>query len=221
MEIETGVVLAFFVLVANVLGAGMIVPQVHRLRRLRSSAGVSPTWIGVGLAMNVWWTVYGTAQSLWGMVPVSVVAAGLYALIAAELRRLDGSPSLRLVLRGAIGIAAVPLLFLIAGGWASAGLVIGLIYAVQFAPATVAAIRADDVSGVASATWVMALGEAVIWFVYGWSSGDLALTIGGAGGSLMSSLILLRVAHLTRRTPVVAANAAAGVEPDAVFAGSR
>ncbi len=198
MESEIGMVLGLFVVVANVLGAGMIVPQVVRLRRLQSTAGVSPTWIGIGLAMNLWWVAYGTSQSLWGMLPVSVIAAVLYALIAGELHRLDGLRSLHLVFRGAIGIAVAPLLFLIVGGWAAAGLVIGLIYAIQFAPAAIAALRTNDVSGVAGATWVMALGEAIIWFVYGWSTGDLALIIGGAGGAVMSLVIVLRVAQLAQ-----------------------
>ncbi|MEZ5375035.1 MAG: hypothetical protein R2733_00890 [Acidimicrobiales bacterium] len=196
---ETGVVLAMAVLVANVLGAGMIVPQVLHLRRHHSTAGVSPSWVGVGIAMNLWWVSYGVSQQLWGMLPVSVVGVALYGVIASELRRCDGSGSLRLVVRGGLLIASVPLLFLIVGGWASAGVAIGSIYAIQFAPAVVAALRADDVSGIARATWTMALGEAAIWFVYGWSQRDLALGIGGGGGALMSAVILLRLAHLGRR----------------------
>ena len=40
--------------VANVMGAGMIVPQVARLNRLKTTEGISAAWIGVGLAMNLW-----------------------------------------------------------------------------------------------------------------------------------------------------------------------
>ncbi len=190
-------VLSAFVLIANVLGAGMIVPQLLRLRRLRSSAGVSATWIGISLAMNLWWVVYGVSQGLYGMVPVSVVASLLYATIATDLHRLDGPPSTQRVLRGAMAIAPVPLLFAIVGGWAAAGLVIGLIYAIQFTPATVAAFRTTNLAGVSGSTWVMALGEAAIWFVYGWTQGDIALLIGGAGGAIMSALIVLRIASLS------------------------
>ncbi len=187
------------VVLANVLGAGMIVPQVLRLHRRRSSAGVSAAWVGIGLAMNLWWLAYGTSQELWGMVPVSIGAAVLYGVIIGQLGRLDGADALRSAGRGAVMIAVVPLLFMLVGGWPAAGLAIGLVYSVQFAPAVLAAVRTDDVAGVSTATWVMAFGEALIWFFYGFSEADVALTVGGAGGAAMSGVILWRVAHLSRQ----------------------
>ena len=188
------------VALANVLGVAMIVPQVLRLYRLRSSAGVSSTWIGVGFAMNVWWVAYGTAESLWGMVPVSVVGALLYSIIGTQLRALDGPRSLIPLWRAGFVTAVVPLSMLILGGWAATGLSLGLIYGVLFAPAAVAAFRSSDLRGVSRATWVMAFGEALIWFFYGRSQADIALIVGGAGGSIMSALILFRLVVTARST---------------------
>ena len=48
------VVLPILLVVANVMGAGMIVPQVARLHRVRSVDGLSGIWVGVGVAMNNW-----------------------------------------------------------------------------------------------------------------------------------------------------------------------
>ena len=42
------IVLSSMLVVANIMGAGMIVPQVVRLRRYRNTRGISASWIGVG-----------------------------------------------------------------------------------------------------------------------------------------------------------------------------
>lgn len=187
-------VMALMLVVANVMGAGMIVPQVVRLHRLRSADGVSGVWIGVGIAMNSWWTAYGSAESLWGILPVSIVTALLYMVMAAQYLGLLGRPGLRPLFAGLFLLGLVPMPFLVIGGWGTAGLVVGLTYAVQFAPAAVAALRSADVSGISTVTWAMAWVEAVIWVVYGLSTGDAALLVGGTGGTLAATVILARLA---------------------------
>jgi uncharacterized protein with PQ loop repeat len=186
-------VLAVLLVVANVLGAGMIVPQVLRLHRVRSADGLSGVWVGVGIAMNGWWTAYGLAESLWGILPVSSTAAVLYAVMAVQYLGLVGRPGTRPVAVGLGGIALVPLPFLLVGGWPAAGLVVGLTYAVQFVPAAVAAVRAADLSGISPTTWAMAWTEAVIWIVYGLARDDRALLVGGTGGALAATVILVEV----------------------------
>ncbi|MCZ7627998.1 MAG: hypothetical protein M5U19_02380 [Microthrixaceae bacterium] len=42
-------------------------------------------------------------------------------------------------------------------------------------------------------TWAMAWVEAAIWFVHGLATGDLALLVGGAGGALAATIILVRL----------------------------
>ncbi len=192
--------LAALLIVANVMGAGMIVPQVVRLHRLRSADGLSGVWVGVGIAMNCWWTAYGLAESLWGVLPVSIVAALMYLVMAAQYVGLLGRAGLRPILVGATGLGLLPVPFLVLAGWDAAGLVIGLAYAVQFVPAAVAAIRQTDLRGVSPTTWIMAWIEAVIWVAYGISESDIALLVGGAGGALASTVILLRIGQY-RRSP--------------------
>lgn len=203
MSVDSNLVIPGLLVIANVLGVGMIVPQVLRLRSHRSAAGVSCEWIGVGLAMNLWWIGYGVSQGLWGMVPVSVGGAVLYTVIAIQLSHLAGPLATRNVARGALAIASVPAGFLVLSGWEAAGLAIGLIYGIQFAPATVAALRSSDLSGVSSSTWIMALGEAVIWVIYGWNQADLALIVGGLGGTIMSATTLVRLARASCGTQLL------------------
>lgn len=189
------IILSVMLVVANIMGAGMIVPQVVRLRRHRSSRGISASWIGVGLAMNLWWVGYGLAGGLWGIIPVSVVAFLLYLVIAAQYAGLNGAQSLRGCATGFVAAGAIPLPALILDGWATAGVVVGLCYAVQFAPAALAALRSDVLDGVSPITWAMAATEAAVWLVYGISQGDAALVVGGGGGLTMSLLILARLAQ--------------------------
>ncbi len=191
---STEVILPALLVVANVMGAGMIVPQVLRLHRVRSADGVSGIWIGVGIAMNGWWTAYGLAEGLWGILPVAITAAVLYVVMAIQYLRLVGQPGRRPLSIGLTAVALAPLPFLAFGDWSAAGLVVGLMYAVQFTPAAASALRSTDVSGISAVTWAMACTEAVIWVIYGSSVGDGALLVGGVGGSLAAVVILFRLA---------------------------
>ncbi len=190
--------MTLLLIIANITGAGMIVPQVARLHRTRSLAGVSSQWIGVGIAMNAWWVAYGLAQSLWGILPVSGVGFALYLTMAIQVIRLDRATISR-VGAGAAAVAFIPLAALFVGGWPGAGLAIGLCYGVQFAPAMIEALTATDLGGISAPTWWMAWVEAAIWLVYGLSIGDVALIVGGGGGAAMSTAILFRLT--TTRPP--------------------
>lgn len=186
-------VLPILLIVANVLGAGMIVPQLTRLRRLRVISGISGTWVGVGIAMNLWWLTYGLQGRLWGLVPVSAGAGILYALIAFGMLSIAGRKTLRPLGIGFFGLGLVPLPFLVAGGWELAGIAIGFCYGLQFMPAAISAVRSPRIDGVSPETWVMAWVEAVIWLVYGVTVNDAALVVGGGGGAFMATIILVRV----------------------------
>lgn len=193
------VILTALITVANVLGVGMIVPQVRKLGGPNSSAsGVSGAWVGVGIALNGWWLAYATNGQLWGMIPVSLGAAVLYVAMAVLLIRRTGFSAIRSLLAGLVLLGSLPLPFLVFDGWEMAGLAIGASYALQFVPAAAVAVRSDDVSGISTTTWVMALIEAAIWWGYGVSSDDRALVIGGAGATLTSAIILIRLLGSTK-----------------------
>lgn len=190
-------VLPTLLLIANVSGAGMIVPQVLRLARTRDLGGLSLPWAGVGIAMNLWWIAYAVAEQVWGVLPVSLAGLVLYAVISGQLLQLLGPGALRPVGVGALSIAWLPALGLALGGWSTAGLVIGVCYAIQFMPAAWEALRADRLDGIAPSTWILAWIEAAIWFGYGLHLTDGALVVGGGGGAVMATIIL--VAWATRR----------------------
>ncbi len=179
--------------VATVAGAGMIVPQVARLHRTGTTDGVSATWVGVGIVMNLWWLAYAVAIGRWGLIPVSVGGVVLYAVMATQLVNLVGPGVLGAVARGHL-IGLAPAVGLAAGGWPTAGLIIGLLYGAVFAPAVWSAVRSSSVAGISTVTWSLAWLEAVVWLLYGATTADAALLVGGLGGTVMSSIILVRLA---------------------------
>ncbi len=189
--------LPVLLVIANVMGAGMIAPQVLRLHRLRSVAGLSGTWVGIGVSMNYWWSAYGFAESLWGILPVSITACVLYLVMAIQYFGIVGAAGTRVFLIGLLGFGAFPLPFLLLDGWETAGVAIGLCYAVQFMPAALSSVRSDDLTAVSPVTWSMAFTEAMIWVIYGLYTGDSALLVGGTGGSLAAGVIIVRLAWVS------------------------
>ncbi len=189
--------MTFLLIVANILGAGMVVPQVIHLHRYRSLDGVSSAWTGVGIAMNAWWIIYAFGADILGVLPVSILGVALYATMAAQVIRIDRR-QIRPVLMGGLAIGSVPGVALAIGGWPGAGLAIGLCYGIQFAPAAIAAVRSERLTGISAPTWIMAFTEAVIWAIYGLPINDPALILGGVGGSIASAIILIRLASETR-----------------------
>lgn len=188
--------LTVLLVIANVAGAGMIVPQVVRLHRHRIVEGLSSAWVGVGLTMNLWWLAYAANEGLWGIVPVSLTGFALYVIIASQLSRIVGVEVLHPVAIGGLAIGVVPIPFLVIGGWPAAGLAVGLCYGVQFAPAVLTALRSQHVDGMSPTTWVLAWIEAAVWLSYGAATKDAALLVGGAGGTLMASVILARMVQI-------------------------
>ncbi len=196
----TAIFVTIMIVVANVMGAGMAYPQASKLIRTGNTRGVSGVWAGVSLTMNIWWLAYGLANGLWGLVPVSGVAAVIYVAIIIAYIRSAGPGALGGVLGGALILGMIPAPFLAFGGWTVAGLAIGLCYGLQLVPAVVATCRTRELNGVAPTTWIMAWVEAVIWTAYGLFVVDSALLAGGISGAVMASLILGRLA-LTGHRP--------------------
>lgn len=195
--------LTLVVVVATVLGSWMAFPQARRIARTRRVDGVSPTWIGVSLAINGWWLAYGLVVGVWALVPVSIVSLLLYGVMGWFYVRSVGRSALPGLALGVFGLGMVPLPFLIGGGWGLAGVAVGLSYGVQLLPAVVASLRTSVLSGVSSATWIIAFVEAALWLVYGMGVSDVALTLAGVVGMACAAVILVRLAITGHRPFVV------------------
>ena len=198
---ESAALLAVIV-IANILGAMMAVPQAARAIRTRQVAGVSAVWVGISIAANAWWIAYGLGTGSMAVVPVAVVATAGYVLIAWALLATGAPSPVRGQLLGSIGaIAPWPALVLAFSGWAAVGVLLGLLYGIQLIPAVGAAYGTHSIGGVAPTTWVLAWAEALLFGVYGFAVADAGLIVLGVCGLLGSSAILARIAW-TARAPL-------------------
>jgi uncharacterized protein with PQ loop repeat len=184
---------------ATVLGSGMALPQARRIARTRRIEGISATWIGVSVAINGWWIAYAVAAQIWVLLPVSIISVALYLTIGVFFVATVGRSAVPGLVIGSVGLGMVPLPFLVGGGWALAGLAVGLCYGLQLLPAVIAACRTRALAGISSATWIIAWVEAVLWLGYGIGVVDAALIAGGAIGTAMATVILVRLAATGHR----------------------
>lgn len=188
--------LLLVVAAANLLGAGMAVPQARKLVRDRRVQGVSVTWAAASVTVNAWWIGYGLGVGDVGIVPVSIVSVMAYLVIVAAVVRFSAASSwttLRPVISVTVLLTALPVGVLVVADWTSTGIVLGALYGVQLAPAVVGVYRSPDVSGVSVTTWIIALVEAALWGVYGTAIVDVGLLALAATGTVMSSLVLARL----------------------------
>ena len=130
----TSLLLTIAVVLANILGVGMLIPQTARILRRGDLDGVSPEWIGMGVAVNVGWLIYAWVAGVWGIFGVSVGGLALYLAMAAKTRRLDPghfsrSATTALVVLNVLGWAAA------VGQVTALGLTLAALFTVQFAPA--------------------------------------------------------------------------------------
>jgi uncharacterized protein with PQ loop repeat len=173
-------------------------PQLARVRRTGDIAGVSITAAALTVSAELGWAVYLCGEGLWSAVPEGVFNITANALLAIAVARAGGST------RPALGAATAWLIVLVAARWmggpAALAALLGVAYAVQLTPAVVTAWRTWSPSGIAAPTWVLRLGEALLWGVYGHLRHDLPLIMFGVLGTVESSAILLRK-HVTRHRP--------------------
>ncbi|MEZ5256290.1 MAG: hypothetical protein R2705_05215 [Ilumatobacteraceae bacterium] len=182
---------------ANVIGAGMAVPQAVRLVRTRRVDGVSRAWAAMSVTVNGWWIAYGIGARSWGVLPVTLVSVAAYFVVVTGLHRFDPSSRRRTVretVAPAFVLGLLPIVALRIGGWPAVGVTLGTVYAVQLLPAVVTAYRSADVSGIAAGTWVLAWIEAALWGVYGLPRADVGMLSLAVTGTVMSSLVIARLA---------------------------
>jgi len=180
-------------ILATVLGSWMALPQAIRLVRTRCVDGVSASWIGVSVAINVWWLAYGVGADVWVLLPVATISVAIYGTMAAVFLRTVGPRGMPGMVLGMFGLGMVPLPFLVLGGWTLAGVALGLAYGIQLLPAVLAACTTDRLSGVAPATWLTAWAEAALWLAYVALVPDVALALAGVMGVVMATVILVRL----------------------------
>lgn len=172
---------------AVVLALTQPVPQVIRLLRTRSTAGVSAPTAWLGLVINVAWMLYGIGRAIPAVAVLSAAYVVGYAIIAFLLARHGN--------RRGIGVAALSSVALVAltvaGGWVVLGTVLALTVGVQFIPQVVTAWRSEDLTALAPGTYLVCMLDGVVWGVFGVASADGPLMLYGVVMVSVAVLVLI------------------------------
>jgi len=184
---------------ASVVFLVRLLPQPIRLARSGVAAGVSSAAALNAVVSAVAWIAYGLVHGLpvvWGVSVLALVPCTWQAvLLRHQVTRRD--------LAAVAGFVAALLVAAALGvlGVALAGTVL-----VTAGPQVRRVLREHDLSGVAPATWWVAVVDAVTWGAYGWAVSDAAL-VGYFFALLAAAVIVLSRLAWTSRVPSPAAPA--------------
>jgi len=160
---------------AVVLALTHPVPQVVRVLRTRSVAGVSGPTTWIGLAVNVAWVTYGVAR---GLAPVAVLSGAYvagYVVIGALLVRGGNRRGLGTGVLAGVGLAGLAAF----GGWGLLGTALALVVVPQYLPQVVEAWTGEDLTGLSPGTYVVAVLDGVVWGGFGLVAADAPLVLYG------------------------------------------
>ena len=176
---------------ASVVFLVRLLPQPIRLARSGVAAGVSAAASLNAVVSALAWIAYGLLEGLpvvWGVSVLALIPCTWQAiLVRRNVARRDlaavGGFVVALLAAGAMGVLGVAL----------AGTVL-----VTTGPQVRRVLLEPDLSGIAPATWWVALVDAVAWGAYGWAVSDAAL-IGYFLALLCAAAIVLARLSWTRR----------------------
>ena len=180
-------------LTSAMLAFWFAVPQLLRLRRTGSVAGLSLEGLANSTVSLLAWTAYGLAHASVWVVASSTV--GLPAVVATLVIALRGGGRLRLGLP--LVWTAVLALTAFADALTATALldvVLGCSILWFVAPAAVTAWRSADVSGLAWQTWMLLAVEGLVFGLYGELAGIGADRVYGIASLTGATLVLSRLA---------------------------
>lgn len=178
-------------IVASAVFLVRLLPQPIRLARSGVAAGVSAAAALNAVVSAAAWIAYGLAQGLPAVWAVSVLALVPCTWQALLLRRQVTRRDLAAVGGFVAALAVASVLGVL--GVALAGTVV-----VTTGPQVRRVLREHDLSGVAPATWWVAVVDAVTWGAYGWAVSDAAL-LGYFVALLAAAVVVLgRLAWIDR-----------------------
>jgi hypothetical protein len=172
------------------------VPQLRRLRATNDTAGVSWSWATLTSVNNAAWFAYFAASAYWAaLVPATsaTLLAGALALMLGRRGQASTRPAILISCWGALLVAGA-----IVTGRTGLGTLLTVAFIIQVTPSLWTAYRTTHLTGVATGTWLLILGELSCWATFGLHQSDPRLLTLGVTGVTASALMLARI-HSTRR----------------------
>jgi uncharacterized protein with PQ loop repeat len=185
-------VFALLPLAAACLAVPQFLPQLARVRRAGSTAGVSWSWAALTSVNNAAWLGYFALSGFWTALVPAISATLLSGQLAVVLaRRSGGIPKRPMALVSAW--AVVLLSAAAAFGRTGLGSALAVAFALQVTPSVWTVYRSIDTAGVSRGTWLLIFGELFCWGIFGIHEADPRLIALGATGVAASLLVLARV----------------------------
>lgn len=173
--------------VAAALACTQPLPQIIRLVRTRSVAGVSGPAAWLGLAVNAGWVAYGIGRGLVSVTVLSLAYVGGYVAIVALLTRGGNRRGI-----GAGAVTGAACLAIVASfGWTVLGTALALAVGAQFLPQVVTAWRADDLTALSPGTYVVSGLDGMVWGSIGLLHADGPLVLYGAVMITVAVLVIV------------------------------
>jgi uncharacterized protein with PQ loop repeat len=195
-------VFALLPVVAAFLAVPQFLPQLARVRRAGTTAGVSWSWAALTSVNNAAWLGYFALSGFWTALVPAVSAMLLSGLLAVVLARRGGGVPKRPMMIASVW-AVVLLTAAAVSGHTGLGSALAVAFALQVTPSVWMVYRSKDTAGVSRGTWLLIFGELLCWGVFGIHEADPRLIVLGATGVLASLLVLARVSWTrTGRVPV-------------------
>src|SRR3984885_15328467 len=188
-------------LAAASLAVPQFLPQLARVRRAGTTAGVSWSWAALTSVNNAAWLGYFALSGFWTALVPAISATVLSGLLAVVLARRGGGMPKRPAVLVSVW-AAVLLTACAAFGRIGLGSALAIAFLLQVTPSVWTVYRSRDTTGVSRGTWLLILGELLCWGVFGVHEADPRLIVLGATGVLASLLVLVRVSLTAARTQI-------------------
>src|SRR5450755_506080 len=184
-------VFASLPLVAAFLAVPQFLPQLSRVRRAGTTAGVSWSWAALTSVNNAAWLGYFALSGFWTALVPAISTTVLSGQLAVVLARRGGMPKRPAVLASVW--ALVLLTAAAAFGRGGLGSALAAAFLLQVTPSVWTVYRSRDTTGVSRGTWLLIFGELLCWGVFGIHEADPRLIVLGATGVVASLLVLARV----------------------------
>lgn len=181
---------------ATAFAVPQFMPQIHKLRATRDTAGVSWAWATLTCLNNAAWIAYFALEHYWtALVPScsATVLAGTLAVLLSTKGRPQPRPAILISVWAAMLVAA----YLVLGRTGLGALLIAA-FAVQVTPSIWTAYRAERPTGVSAGTWLLILGELSCWLTFGLYKSDPRLITLGLTGMTASTIMLTRIHRASR-----------------------
>lgn len=200
-------------LAATLLAFACTVPQLAKLLRGRSAAGISVAALANSTISGIAWTVYGIVEGEpWVALPAFVALPATAGALVLAWR--DGGNRSRMwlpVVWLAVILTATAVVPLV--GAVPITVVLGGSVALLITPAAITAWRSHDVSGIAASGWVFLVFDALLCGAYGVIAGVDANVLYAITATVGAAAILTRIslpAHVHARLVPLPA----GIDPN-------